>query len=48
MTKRKLNRCRRALERFSINEARAAKDDRYYQCKHAELDSLQRTCRTTA
>jgi hypothetical protein len=45
MTKRKLQRCRKALERFSINESRAAKDVDYHSRKLEEQYSLERSVR---
>jgi hypothetical protein len=48
MTQRKLQRCRRALERFTINEARAAKDEGYHERKTTERFSLERTRRPRA
>jgi len=45
MTKRKIQRCIRALERFSVNHSRAETDAGYRERKSAELASLERTAR---
>jgi len=48
MTQRKLQRCRRALERFSINYLLATTRNGYRERKAAELFSLEKTCRAAA